>query len=282
MTELPPEPPEQDPLPAEAGTDAPHEPAKTDSGDGSPLERRSGEPEEDWSPPWQAGVMTGAPARPRRGASRPPTAIIGALGLLAFALFLGILTTLFGHSPAEPGASPTPFGHATPGASAVAPSPVATIGPSGSPLASASPTPLFSPIPILTPIPGASETPSPGATPTPSPTPAPTPSPTPAPTPTPALTLRIASVTSPVMRDAFAILRAQTLAGASCSIRVEYRNGPSTAGGLSARTAASNGVVSWTWQIERNAPFGSWPISVTCQSQGRSITRTTSITVTNK
>ena len=61
-----------------------------------------------------------------------------------------------------------------------------------------------------------------------------------------------------------------------CSIRVEYKSGPSKAQGLGARTSDGAGSVSWTWIVGSNTTPGQWPIYVTCGSASDQ----TSITVT--
>jgi hypothetical protein len=98
--------------------------------------------------------------------------------------------------------------------------------------------------------------------------------PTPRPPPRPtggsgALAVRITSLTSPVSRGAFATLAARTRAGASCTIVVEYKSGPSKAAGLGPMTASSSGSVSWTWKVGSRTTVGSWPITVSCSAGGR-------------
>jgi hypothetical protein len=50
----------------------------------------------------------------------------------------------------------------------------------------------------------------------------------------------------------------------SCSIEVDYKSGPSTAAGLSAKMSDGAGNVSWTWKVGGNTTVGSWPIIVNC------------------
>jgi endonuclease YncB( thermonuclease family) len=59
-----------------------------------------------------------------------------------------------------------------------------------------------------------------------------------------ALSLQITSVTSPVNRGASATLVAKTSPGASCSIIVNYKSGPSSASGLETKNADASGNVS--------------------------------------
>lgn len=84
-----------------------------------------------------------------------------------------------------------------------------------------------------------------------------------------AFSTRISSVTSPVYRGSNATARVTTAAGARCSITVTYKSGPSSAKGLSDKTASSKGAVIWTWKVGSNTTPGRWPVDVTC-SKGRS------------
>jgi competence protein ComEC len=89
-------------------------------------------------------------------------------------------------------------------------------------------------------------------------------------TPTPTQTvsaasgLVIVSVTSPVIRGASATLTAKTSPNANCSIIVHYKSGPSSASGLSPKSADAGGMVSWTWTVGVKTTLGTWPIDVTC------------------
>jgi micrococcal nuclease len=61
-------------------------------------------------------------------------------------------------------------------------------------------------------------------------------------------------------------LKAKTSPNTVCSIRVEYKSGPSHAQGLGAKTSDGVGNVSWTWIVGSNTTPGQWPIYVTCGS----------------
>lgn len=93
------------------------------------------------------------------------------------------------------------------------------------------------------------------------------------------LTLKIVSVTSPVSRGNAASLVARATPGATCSIVVVYKSGPSRAQGLETKVADADGNVSWTWIVGTRTTLGTWPITVTASLGGRSISRSTSITV---
>jgi competence protein ComEC len=91
----------------------------------------------------------------------------------------------------------------------------------------------------------------------------------------PATGLEIVSVTSPVAKGAIARLVAQTSPGASCSITVYYKSGPSQAAGLEQKKADASGVVAWSWKVGTRTTPGEWPIYVQCDT----FTETTTFTV---
>lgn len=109
-------------------------------------------------------------------------------------------------------------------------------------------------------------------------TPRPTPRPTTAPT-SGAIKVTIASLSSPVARGVSATLVAHTKGGAACTIDVEYKSGRSTAQGLGPKTASGSGVVSWTWKVGSRTTLGSWPVTVTCTSGGKSAAARTTLAV---
>jgi cell division septation protein DedD len=82
--------------------------------------------------------------------------------------------------------------------------------------------------------------------------------------PPPPATLRFTSVKSPVSRGGTASASVATTAGASCSIVVTYKSGPSTAAGLTPRSADGGGAATWSWTVGANTTPGDWPIDVTC------------------
>ena len=72
-----------------------------------------------------------------------------------------------------------------------------------------------------------------------------------------------------------AFLEVSAWAGARCAVTIMYSTGPSRAPGLEAKVADAQGRVSWSWTVERNAPTGTWPVVVDCESR----TAGTAITV---
>jgi beta-lactamase superfamily II metal-dependent hydrolase len=93
------------------------------------------------------------------------------------------------------------------------------------------------------------------------------------------LFLTIASVTSPIARGGSATLIAQTIPGANCTIKVNYKSGASKASGLAAQTADSSGQVSWTWKVASNTTPGTWRIVVTASDGKTTITQEGNFTV---
>jgi len=93
------------------------------------------------------------------------------------------------------------------------------------------------------------------------------------------LFLSIISVTSPVAPGENATLQAATLPGASCSIAVYYKSGPSTAAGLYTKTTDGHGNVSWTWKVGTRTTPGTWRIVVSAVLGGESMGVETAFTV---
>jgi competence protein ComEC len=94
------------------------------------------------------------------------------------------------------------------------------------------------------------------------------------------LFLRIVSVTpNPIGQGYTATLRAETVPGAYCTIKVYYKSGLSTAAGLYSKEADNQGNVSWSWKVGTRTTPGSWPIVVTASIDGETVTQTTYITV---
>src|SRR5215204_5686027 len=73
------------------------------------------------------------------------------------------------------------------------------------------------------------------------------------PRPAPALTVTIVSL-PPTGPGNVATATAHTAPSAICSITVEYKSGPSTAGGLDPKTAAATGTVAWSWLVDTRKP----------------------------
>jgi len=125
------------------------------------------------------------------------------------------------------------------------------------------PASLATTAPPRTETPLTTTTPRPTTAPTLAPTPAPTAAPTVAPLPSHSVQL---TVTSPVRRGSTARADATTTGSSSCTITVTYASGPSSAQGLTPKTANSSGAVSWSWTVGGNTTVGTWPVDVACTS----------------
>ena len=64
-----------------------------------------------------------------------------------------------------------------------------------------------------------------------------------------------------------ATLVVQAPSGATCSIVVTYKSGPSSAAGLYSQSVHS-GRISWTWMVGTRTTPGRWPIDVSCGAAG--------------
>lgn len=85
--------------------------------------------------------------------------------------------------------------------------------------------------------------------------------------------IQIISLTSPIDPGAEATLTAKTVPGASCTITVYHKSGPSEAQGLEPKTAGANGMVSWTWKVGASTTPGTWRIVVTATINGQTYTQ---------
>jgi Protein of unknown function (DUF4236) len=116
---------------------------------------------------------------------------------------------------------------------------------------------------VATPTPGSSSAPVavvPTETPTPTIAPVVLPKATKPPT---LLSVRVTSL--PAVRDGgTAHASIKTVAGARCSIDVEYASGSSHAAGLDDKTAPSTGILTWTWRVGATTTKGKWPVTVAC------------------
>jgi hypothetical protein len=79
--------------------------------------------------------------------------------------------------------------------------------------------------------------------------------------------VRLVGVTSPASPGSYATLTAAVAPGATCTIVVHYKSGPSQAQGLYAKRSSS-GRVRWTWMVGTRTTPGRWPITVSCGAAG--------------
>ena len=95
----------------------------------------------------------------------------------------------------------------------------------------------------------------------------------------PRLSLEIISVTSPVKQGESVTLKAQTMAGARCSISVYYKSVRSGLADLNEKTAEASGAVSWTWRTGNDLAPGSYRIEITSRLGEKSESKTVYFTV---
>jgi zona occludens toxin (predicted ATPase) len=77
-------------------------------------------------------------------------------------------------------------------------------------------------------------------------------------------------LTSPVAPGDNASISIKTVATSTCTIKVMYGDVQSTDSGLTTKTADEFGIVSWAWTVGATVPTGTWPVTVTCNYNGRS------------
>jgi len=90
------------------------------------------------------------------------------------------------------------------------------------------------------------------------------PAPSPAPAPEPAEGLAVLSPPGSVNRGSIATVTIQAPPGATCSITVRYKSGPSKAKGLEPRQVGPDGRLTWSWTVGTNTTPGDWPVSIRC------------------
>jgi hypothetical protein len=78
--------------------------------------------------------------------------------------------------------------------------------------------------------------------------------------------LQLISLTSPTARGATASIQVRTTPGASCSISVIYKGGPSKAKGLDPIAASADGICAWSWVVGPSTTPGTWQIVVQTNS----------------
>jgi len=84
------------------------------------------------------------------------------------------------------------------------------------------------------------------------------------------LGVSVISLTSPVAPFTDASIQVQTTPGASCTIVVLYKSGPSRAKGLDPQTADGQGRITWRWRVGSKTTPGRWPIIVRCEKGAES------------
>lgn len=85
--------------------------------------------------------------------------------------------------------------------------------------------------------------------------------------------ISVVSLTSPIARGSTARLSIRTTPGASCTITVYYKSGPSQAAGLGPETVDENGIASWQWKVGPRTTPGTWRIVVTASGAGQTLSK---------
>lgn len=80
-------------------------------------------------------------------------------------------------------------------------------------------------------------------------------------------TVRLVSVTSPVSHGAKATVTASVSPARLCSITIYNKTGVYPTQNLQPKRP-NMGRVSWTWNIAKKMPLGTWTVSVACGSAG--------------
>jgi hypothetical protein len=75
----------------------------------------------------------------------------------------------------------------------------------------------------------------------------------------------VETLTSPVAPGDNAMINVKTNPTSTCKIVVAYNNVAEADSGLMPKKADNFGTVGWAWTVPKNAPLGSWPVTVTCQ-----------------
>lgn len=75
-------------------------------------------------------------------------------------------------------------------------------------------------------------------------------------------TIKVLSITSPIMRNNIATVKIQGLPSTEYVIKVYYSSGASTAKGLEAKTSDENGEVSWSWKVGVRTKAGKYRIVI--------------------
>lgn len=79
--------------------------------------------------------------------------------------------------------------------------------------------------------------------------------------------LKLGTVTTPLSYQQTGTISASTAAGADCRVSLYFRDGQMAEGnGMKPKKAASNGTVTWTWQVLPKYPSGIWPFTVECRN----------------
>lgn len=79
--------------------------------------------------------------------------------------------------------------------------------------------------------------------------------------------ISVVSSTLNVTPGEYASITIKTIPGATGSIEVDYASGPSQSKSLVDKTADSNGLITWRWEVGTHTTSGEWPVKVTVNGE---------------
>ena len=88
--------------------------------------------------------------------------------------------------------------------------------------------------------------------------------------PNAAVSASVQSISSPVSPGDNAVLTVRSTQNTTCTIKVEYNKVVARDSGLVDKETDNYGMVSWSWTVEPSAPYGKWPVDVTCKRNEKS------------
>jgi predicted peptidase len=74
----------------------------------------------------------------------------------------------------------------------------------------------------------------------------------------------VQALMSPVAPGDNSYIQVKTNPNANCTIKVEYNEVATKDSGLISKTADEYGAIMWSWTVDKTAPDGKWPVTVTC------------------
>lgn len=79
--------------------------------------------------------------------------------------------------------------------------------------------------------------------------------------------LKLGTVTTPVSYGQTGTITANSVNGAKCQVNLYFRGGTKADDKtMQPQTAGSDGVVTWTWYVNKKYPSGIWPFVVECRN----------------
>jgi hypothetical protein len=79
--------------------------------------------------------------------------------------------------------------------------------------------------------------------------------------------IKIVSSSLYVRHGGNAYITIKTTPGATGTIEVDYKSGPSHAQGLYSQHASKSGIITWSWKVGTRTTKGSWPVDITVNNK---------------